>query len=142
MARAELEQVCGRLRAPRRVTPARVVVVASVPPLRADARWTVRELGTGRPLEIDGEALAARAAAVGGRAAAREAGCDERTVRRAVLDGEHGVRQNPLLIASATGCAAPHVHPAAPAPERLAPLCSPADAYDADGPQWVEYAAP
>lgn len=69
MARGELEQVCGRLRAPRRTRTARVVVVASVPPLRADGRWQVRELARGperRAVNVpEGVSHAAAAAAAG-----------------------------------------------------------------------------
>jgi hypothetical protein len=57
LARAELEQVVGRLRAPRRSTPARLVVVASAPPLGADARYQVRELARGRPVAHDAAEL-------------------------------------------------------------------------------------
>ena len=69
MARGELEQVCGRGRAPRRTRELRVVVVASVPPLRADARWQVRELARGperRAVTVpEGVSHAAAAAAAG-----------------------------------------------------------------------------
>lgn len=69
MARGELEQVCGRPRAPRRTRALRVVVVASVPPLRADARWQVRELARGPERRAgnvpEGVSHAAAAAAAG-----------------------------------------------------------------------------
>jgi hypothetical protein len=81
MARGELEQVCGRLRAPRRTRTARVVVVASVPPLRADGRWQVRELPTGRPRRDDADALAT-AEGVTVNAAAAAAGVSRSTIQR------------------------------------------------------------
>lgn len=80
-ARAEMEQVCGRLRAPRRAKVGRIVVVASVPPLRADARWQVRELPTGRPRRDDADALAT-ADGVTAAAAAAAAGVSVATIRR------------------------------------------------------------
>jgi len=85
IAEAELEQVCGRLRAPRRSSRGRIVVVATTAPLRADRRWKVRGLVVGRPVACDHAALAARADEIGGKAAAREAGVDPATVRRARL---------------------------------------------------------
>ena len=93
VAAAELEQVCGRGRACRRDRPLRIVVVATRPPLRADRRWTVRELAVGRPVSVDRAHLASRAEAIGVKAAAREAGVDPKTVRRAVAavgGGRHG----------------------------------------------------
>lgn len=81
LARGELEQVCGRLRAPRRTRTARVVVVASVPPLRADGRWQVRELPTGRPRRDDADALAT-AEGVTVNAAAAAAGVSRSTIQR------------------------------------------------------------
>jgi hypothetical protein len=81
MARGELEQVCGRPRAPRRTRALRVVVVASVPPLRADGRWQVRELPTGRPRRDDADALAT-AEGVTVNAAAAAAGVSRSTVQR------------------------------------------------------------
>lgn len=84
LARAELEQVVGRLRAPRRSTPARLVVVASAPPLRADARYQVRELARGRPVAHDAAELAELAAAVGRNEAARITGASQGTVSAAI----------------------------------------------------------
>jgi hypothetical protein len=102
MARGELEQVCGRLRAPRRTRTARVVVVASVPPLRADGRWQVRELPTGRPRRDDADALAtaegvtvnAAAAAAGvSRSTIQRRRREARSAREGEGDGEGGVSQ-------------------------------------------------
>jgi len=84
LARAELEQVVGRLRAPRRSTPARLVVVASAPPLGADARYQVRELARGRPVAHDAAELAELAAAVGRNEAARITGASQGTVSAAI----------------------------------------------------------
>lgn len=105
MARAELEQVVGRLRAPRRDTPGRIVVVGTMPPLRADARWKVRGFATGRPVAAPAEELAALVAAVGRNEAARRMGVSPRTASRAVA---HGVGHNELLITPVTGFAPPH----------------------------------
>lgn len=91
MMRAELEQACGRIRAPWRTRPARVVVVASAPPARADARWKVRELACGRPRVADREQLAAMADRVGITAAAVAAGCSTATVKRARREARAGV---------------------------------------------------
>lgn len=87
LARAELEQVVGRLRAPRRSTPARLVVVASLPPLCADARYQVRELARGRPVAHDAAELAALAAVVGRNEAARITGASQGAVTAAVQAG-------------------------------------------------------
>ena len=105
MARAELEQVVGRLRAPRRDTPGRIVVVATQPPLRADARWQVRGFATGRPTAAPIEELAALVASVGRNEAARRMGVSPRTASRAVA---HGVGHNELLSTPVTGFAPPH----------------------------------
>ena len=99
LAEAELEQACGRGRAPWRTTPLAIVVLATVPPKRADSRWTVRALAVGRPVRHDHTALAARAAVVGVREAAREAGCDRATVQRAV----RRVGGLPLLVEGGGG---------------------------------------
>jgi len=105
MARAELEQVVGRLRAPRRDTPGRIVVVGTQPPLRADARWQVRGFATGRPTAAPKEELAALVASVGRNEAARRMGVSPRTASRAVA---HGVGHNELLSTPVTGFAPPH----------------------------------
>lgn len=80
LARGELEQVCGRGRAPRRTRPLRIVVVASVPPLRADGRWQVRELLRGKRCD-DADALAT-AEGVTVNAAAAAAGVSRSTIQR------------------------------------------------------------
>ena len=84
MTRAELEQVVARFRAARRDKGGRIVVVASQPPLRADARWKVCALAVGRPAVAAAADLAALAAAHGRNEAARLAGVSPRTVSRAV----------------------------------------------------------
>ena len=98
LARAELEQVVGRLRAPRRSTPARLVVVASVPPLRADARYQVRELARGRPVAHDAAELAALAAVVGRNEAARITGASQGTVSAAVQAGRISDRRQDGVV--------------------------------------------
>ena len=106
MARAELEQACGRGRAPRRTRALRVVVVASVPPLRADARWQVRELARGperRAVTVPEGVSHATAAAAAGvsvstirrlRAAAaipaaRDGGCSHSVASTPSTEPEH-----------------------------------------------------
>lgn len=106
MARAELEQVVGRLRAPRRDTPGRIVVVGTQPPLRADARWQVRGFATGRPTAAPAAELAALVASVGRNEAARRMGVSPRTASRAVA---HGVGHNEVLSTPVPGFAPPHV---------------------------------
>lgn len=98
LARAELEQVVGRLRAPRRSTPARLVVVASLPPLRADARYQVRELARGRPVAHDPAELAALAAVVGRNEAARITGASQGTVTAAVQAGRIADRRQDGVV--------------------------------------------
>lgn len=128
IARAELEQVVGRLRAPRREQPGRIVVVATQPPLRADARWQVRELAEGRPPVAVGAELAALAAVVGRNEAARRAGVSPRTVTRAVVEASRapppgGVGHNHLPRNSVEGFAPPP--PGGVAPPGEAVGCSP-----------------
>jgi hypothetical protein len=127
MARAELEQVCGRGRAPRRTRPLRIVVVASVPPLRADGRWQVRELARGperRAVTVpEGVSHAAAAAAAGVsvstirrlRAAAaappaRDGGCSHSVASTPSTEPEHPPSQG------AVGVAAPGLPRSAPRP--------------------------
>jgi hypothetical protein len=144
LAEAELEQACGRGRAPRRTTPLAVVVLATVPPKRADSRWAVRALAVGRPVRHDHKALAARAAVVGVREAAREAGCDRATVQRAVRRGGMA----PLLVEGGGGaqlvseippelCAPPPPPPTSTVRAPYAPPAiatdTPFGAHDADG---------
>ena len=109
ITRAELEQVVARFRAARRDKGGRLVVVASQPPLRADARWKVRTLAVGRPAVAVGADLAALAAAHGRNEAARLAGVSTRTVSRAVAATTPGggVGPNPVLSTPATHCAPP-----------------------------------
>jgi hypothetical protein len=108
MARAELEQVVGRLRAPRRDKPGRIVVVGTQPPLRADARWQVRGFATGRPTAAPAAELAALVASVGRNEAARRMGVSPRTASRAVAAHTPGggVGHNGLLSTPLT-CFAP-----------------------------------
>jgi hypothetical protein len=99
IAAAELAQVIGRLRAPRRSTAARLVVLASLPPLGADARWTVRELASGRPrLAVDLAPGASRAAQ------AALAGVSASTVARRRREGRrpHGGVSEAVTEASVT----------------------------------------
>jgi hypothetical protein len=109
--RAELEQAVGRLRAPRRTSAAVVVVAATVPPLAADRRWEVRELRAGRPEAADRHQLAELAEVHGVHGAARIAGVDRATVRRARLAVEReamgggGTRYGEPVV---TGIAPPH----------------------------------
>lgn len=104
LARAELAQVIGRLRAPRRTRDARVVVVASVTPLGADARWQVRELAAGRPARNvdvpEGVTHAAAAAA---------AGVSRSTIKRRRREAREaeGGGSKPVTEAYVTGCEPP-----------------------------------
>lgn len=82
-ARAELEQAVARIRAPQRTSPTVVVVLASVPPLHADTRWTVHELVVGRPSVAPPADLADLADRLGLEGAAAHAGCSLSTVQRA-----------------------------------------------------------
>lgn len=82
-ARNELEQAVARALRGQRSAPLRVVVLATVEPLRADARWTVRALALGRPPKVDAPELVTLAARLGVDAAAAAAGVSTRTVRRA-----------------------------------------------------------
>lgn len=117
LARAELEQCIGRLRAPRRRAAARVVVVASVPPLRADRRWQVHALPTGRPARPDSE--------VSERTLRRRRAAAE-AVAHAPTSPDIWAGQNPLQSIPATGSVRPtcrvpshtHLH----APTRTDPL--------------------
>ena len=111
--RAELEQAVGRLRAPRRTSAAVVVVAATVPPLAADRRWEVRELRAGRPPAADHHQLAELAAVHGVRGAARIAGVDRATVRRAraavvAMGGGETFPTEEREGLSVTGSAPPH----------------------------------
>ncbi len=111
--RAELEQAVGRLRAPRRTSAAVVVVAATVPPLAADRRWEVRELRAGRPPAADRHQLAELAAVHGVHGAARIAGVDRATVRRAraavvAMGGGETFPTEEREGLSVTGSAPPH----------------------------------
>lgn len=111
--RAELEQAVGRLRAPRRTSAAVVVVAATVPPLAADRRWEVRELRAGRPPAADHHQLAELAAVHGVHGAARIAGVDRATVRRAraavaAVGGGETFPTEEREVLSVTGFAPPH----------------------------------
>lgn len=127
-ARAELEQAVARLRAPQRTTATVVVVLATQPPLRADSRWSVRALATGRPPAADAAELVTLAERMGVAAAARVAGVAERTVQRAragVRTSKGGVTQDVADTPPATGCVTPPPdtasHPAASPPRGGAP---------------------
>lgn len=107
LARAELAQVIGRLRAPRRTRDARVVVVASAAPLGADARWQVRELAGGRPPRAvavpEGVTHAAAAAAAGvSRSTIKRRRREAREAREA-----EGGGSKPVTEAYVTGCEPP-----------------------------------
>lgn len=128
-ARAELEQACGRLRAPWRTRAGRIVVVAADPPLGADVRWSVRELAEGRPPAADHQALAEASRVLGVAAAAAAAGVSRATVQRARRGAQPveqpveqpvgaprgGASQRGATDTSATGCDAP---PRVPPPPR------------------------
>jgi hypothetical protein len=104
LARAELAQVIGRLRAPRRTRDARVVVVASVTPLGADARWQVRELAAGRPPRA-----VAVPEGVTHAAAAAAAGVSRSTIKRRRREAREaeGGGSKPVTEAYVTGCEPP-----------------------------------
>ena len=82
-ASAELDQVLGRLRAPRRTRPARAVVLAGILPGSADRRWQVRPLPVGAPGKAQPDDLLDRLERGETIAAvARDSGVSERTVQR------------------------------------------------------------
>jgi DNA-directed RNA polymerase specialized sigma24 family protein len=121
-ARAEIEQAVARLRAPQRTTPTAVVVLATVPPLHADARWKVRALATGRPSTADDAELLTLAERMGIADAAAAAGVSERTVQRArarararaqVHTPNGGVTEG-VAEAPTTGCVTPPSGPPPP----------------------------
>jgi hypothetical protein len=82
LTRAELGQVVGRPRLTRLVKPCRVVVVADVLPLDADARWRVVERVAGLAPVLPADALAA-VAHLPSREAAEVLGVGRSTVQRA-----------------------------------------------------------
>lgn len=112
LAAAELEQCIGRIRAPRRRAAARVVVVAAVPPLRADRRWQVHALPTGRPAAPDSE--------VSERTLRRRRAAAAEAVAHAPTSPDKSGGHNPLQSIPATGCVRPicrvtaHTHLHAP----------------------------
>lgn len=120
-ARAELEQVCGRGRAPTRTSALRVVVVASLPPLRADARWQVEELVRGAPsVAVEGapDLTAAAAAAAQGVSVStvRRARRRAREALRAPTDEAEGGVSDCVVEVSATDCDTPPFRAAGPPP--------------------------
>lgn len=124
-ARAEIEQAVARLRAPQRTTSTAVVVLATVPPLHADARWKVRALATGRPSTADGAELVSLAERMSVADAAAAAGVSERTVQRARARARaqahtpNGGVTEGVAEAPTTGCVTP---PSGPPP----PIATPA----------------
>lgn len=103
-ARAELDQVLGRLRAPRRTRPARAVLLSSVLPDTADERWEVRELVGGRPAAtISTDGIAARIAAEGAGAVAAALGVSRSTVFRRAAQARLALDQPPAPPAPPPG---------------------------------------
>ena len=79
----ELEQAVARGVRGLRDKPVTLVVLAAELPRRADARWTVRALVTGRPAKAAAAELVTLAARLGIAGAAAAAGVSTRTVQRA-----------------------------------------------------------
>ena len=99
LARAELEQACGRLRAPQRETPAYLLVVSTVAPLSFDSRWSALELSQGRDRAHDPAELVRLARETNIATAATIAGVSTDTVSRAVKAAR---------TATATSCETSH----------------------------------
>lgn len=87
-ARDELEQAVARVLRGQRTEGVSLVVLASHPPRRADARWTVRALSVGRPAKVDAHELVTLAERLGIEGAATVANVSPRTVQRARASGD------------------------------------------------------